>query len=62
MKTNYLAGNYRLVTQKCDYCQKFESIKEFTVSLTANEAKTLMSGKNPLYQKLGFQGIELVEE
>lgn len=61
--TNFVAGKYHLFTDRCEYCQKFESIKEIVVDLTAQEAEILINGTNPLFKRLGFGGgIELIKE
>lgn len=60
IKTNYLAGIYKIVTEKCDYCCKFESKKEFNIRLTKEQAKVLL--KDHFYSKLEIESIELVGE
>ena len=47
---------FRIVTEVCDYCRKFESKKEFEVALTVEEANLLAR----VGKKIGIESVSCV--
>ncbi len=65
IKTNYLAGAYRLIRDEERHISgpcgdwKVKTVEESTIiSLSASAAKTLI--RNKIYEKFGFKSIEFI--